>query len=214
VVAAETRRGRAVHLVVGSHGESGTNGTPAERIREAETAAAEMGASLEFIDLGGDANIEYSRAGARLMAGIIRRVKPEIVLTLTVEENQHPDHVAVGRMARDAARIARYGGVEQLKDQPRHVIAHLFYYAVTPDAVPRDRQPLLYSLTDDDVAVWRRAMAAHASQMKTRDYGSLQVTRSSLLGQNAGREHAIALYPNDPLVIDGLAGLGHGSRHF
>ncbi len=214
VLAAEARRGRPVHLVVGSRGESGTNGTPELRTQEAEAAAAKLGATLEWIDLGGDANIENSRAGARTIAAIIRRVKPGIVLTLTTEENQHPDHAAVGRMTRDAARLARYGGLAALRDLPRHTIRHLLYYAVTPDAAPRDRQAILYALTDEDVAVWREAMAAHASQMKTRDYGALQITRASLLGQNAGGGHAIALYPNDPLIVSDLDELGRGSRHF
>lgn len=214
VLAAETRRGRPVHMVVCSHGEAGTNGTPDERTREAEAAAAKLGATLEWIDLGGDANIENTRAGARTIAAIMRRLKPEIVLTLSIVEDQHPDHVAVGRMTRDAARLARYGGVESLRDQPRHAITHLLYYAVAPDAVPKDRLPLLYALTDADVDIWREAMEAHASQMRTRDYGSLQITRASLLGQNAGGRHAIALYANDALIINSLDGLGQGSRHF
>ena len=208
VLAAEAPKGRPVHMVVCSHG------TPDERTREAETAAAKLGATLEWIDLGGDANIENTRAGARTIAAIIRRLKPEIVLTLSIVEDQHPDHVAVGRMTRDAARLARYGGLEQLRDQPRHAITHLLYYAVAPDAAPKDRLPLLYALTDEDVSVWREAMAAHASQMRTRDYGSLQITRASLIGQNAGGRHAIALYPNDALIINSLEGLGQGSRHF
>ncbi len=214
VIAAETRRGRPVHLVVGSRGESGTNGTGAERTREAEAAAAILGATLEFVDLGGDANIENTRAGARLLADIIRRVKPETVFTLSLPENQHPDHAAVGRMTRDAARLARYGGVAELKAQPRHAIRQLFYYAVAPDAAPRDVQPVLYSLAEADVAVWRQAMAAHASQMRTRDYATLQITRASLLGQNAGAAHAIALYPNEPLIVEALAELGPGSRFY
>ncbi|WP_221031785.1 PIG-L deacetylase family protein [Actomonas aquatica] len=214
IVAAEARRGRPVHLVVCSRGESGTNGTPEIRTQEAETAAATLGATLEWLDLGGDANIENTREGARTLAAIIRRVRPETVLTLTVEEDQHPDHVAVGRMTRDAARLARYGGVKQLADQPRHAIKRLLFYAVSPDAAPVGRPPVLYALTDEDVAIWREAMAAHASQMKTRDYGSLQITRASLLGQNAGGSHAIALYPNEPLVFTDLDALGGGSRHF
>lgn len=214
VIAAEVRRGRPVHLVIGSRGESGTHGTPELRTQEAEAAAAKLGATLEWIDLGGDANIENTRAGARTLAAIIRRIRPEIVLTLTIVEDQHPDHAAVGRMTRDAARLARYGGLAALQDQPRHAIRHLLYYAVTPDAAPRDRQPLLYALSEEDVALWREAMAAHASQMQTRDYAALQITRASLLGQNAGGTHAIALYPNDPLIISHLDVLGAGSRHF
>ncbi|MCF3649608.1 PIG-L family deacetylase [Synoicihabitans lomoniglobus] len=214
VLAAEVRKGRAVHMVIGSRGESGTNGTPEQRTLEAEAAAAKLGATIEFIDLGGDANIENTRAGARQIAAIIRRLRPEILLALSIVEDQHPDHVAVGRMTRDAARLARYGGLEQLKPLERHAITHLLYYAVSPDAVPREINPVLYALEDADVQIWREAMAAHASQMQTRDYGSLQITRASLLGQNIGGRHAIALYPNDPLVIADLGGLGHGGRHF
>ena len=214
VVIAETRRGRAVHLVVCSRGESGTNGTPEGRTLEAENAAAKMGASLEFLDLGGDANIENTRAGARKIAAIIRRLKPGVLMTLTTEENQHPDHPAVGRMTRDAARLARFGGVKQLLDQPPHRIDQLLYFAVTPSAIPGDVSPVLYRLSADDVVVWREAMAAHASQMKTRDYVSLQVARAQQLGLTCGAKFAMALYPNDPLVFGSLAELSGSSREF
>ena len=46
---------------------------------------------------------------------IIRRVRPGIVLAPSLVENQHPDHARLGRLVRDAARLARYGGVEELR---------------------------------------------------------------------------------------------------
>jgi len=214
VLAAEARQGRAIHLVVGSRGEAGTNGTPDERTAEAETAAKLLGATLEFVDLGGDANIEATRAGARQLAAIIRWVRPGVILAPTTEPDQHPAHAALGAMVRDAARLARYGGLEALQPAEPHAIAHLLYYAISPDAAPAAGKPLLYQLSDDDVAVWQRAMEAHASQMKTRDYVTLQLTRARLLGLNAGLGHAIGLYPNDPLAISSLGSLGAGSRRF
>jgi len=214
VLIAESQRGREVHLVVCSRGESGTHGTAEGRTIEAENAAGKMGASLEFLDLGGDANIENCRAGARRIASIIRRVRPGILLTLTTEENQHPDHPAVGRMTRDAARLARFGGVKELLDQTPHKIGQLFYFAVTPTAIPRDIAPVLYRLSADVVAVWREATQAHESQMKTKDYVSLQVARAQQLGLSCGSEYAIALYPNDPLVFGSLAELSGSSREF
>src|SRR5262245_33716881 len=57
IIAKETMAGRAAHLVVCSRGESGSRGTPAERIAEAEQAAATLEASLEFLDLDGDAHL-------------------------------------------------------------------------------------------------------------------------------------------------------------
>ncbi len=214
VVVAESRRGRGVHLVVCSRGESGTHGTAAGRTIEAENAAAQMGATLEFLDLGGDANIENTRAGARQIAAIIRRLQPEILLTLTTEENQHPDHPAVGRMTRDAARLARFGGVAELRDRPPHKIAQLLYFAVTPSAIPPHISPVLFRLDAEDVRVWQDAMQAHASQMQTRDYVSLQVARAQQTGLICGAEYAIALYPNDPLVFGALADLRGSSREF
>jgi len=47
------------------------------------------------------------------------------------DENQHPDHSAAGKIIRDAARLARYGGLKELKDLPAHKITGLYYYFVT-----------------------------------------------------------------------------------
>ena len=43
-----------------SRGEAGTTGTPEIREREARDAAARMGASIEFLDFGGDCNLQYT----------------------------------------------------------------------------------------------------------------------------------------------------------
>ena len=52
---------------------------------------------------------------------------------------------------------------------------------------------------------WTAAMEAHASQVSARNYVELQLTRARLRGLRAGVGHAIALFPNDPLVLDSLA---------
>src|SRR5438094_6983935 len=60
VIANETRGGRAARFVVCSRGESATNGNAEQRTTEAENSARILGATFEFIDLGGDAHFEYS----------------------------------------------------------------------------------------------------------------------------------------------------------
>src|ERR1700722_18464430 len=80
VIARETSAGRKAHLVICSHGEAGTHGTPRQRIAEAKKAAALLGATVEFIELDGDAHLEIRSAHAIKLAGIIRRVRPGIVL--------------------------------------------------------------------------------------------------------------------------------------
>lgn len=215
VIALEAQRGRKIHLVVCSRGEAASNGTPAERTREAKRAAALLGATIEFVDFGGDAHFETRPAHAIALAAILRRVRPGVVLAPSTVENQHPDHARLGRMVRDASRLARYGGLKELRRAKPHAIGQLFFYAITPDAEPADLGAVLVDISQPEVmARWIAAMEAHASQMKTRNYVELQLTRARLHGLRAGVEHAMALFPGDPIVVDSLAPIGRGARRF
>jgi N-acetylglucosamine malate deacetylase 1 len=215
VIARETRAGRKAHFAVCSRGEAATHGTPAQRTAETEKSAALLGATLEFIELDGDAHLEVRTAHALKLAGVLRRVRPGLVLAPSLVENQHPDHARLGQLVRDAARLARYGGVAELRDLPPHTIDQLFYYAVTPEAEPPGATPVLVDVSAPEIlAVWTAAMEAHASQTSARNYVELQLTRARLRGLRAGIGHAIALFPNDPLVFDSLAPLTRAARRF
>ena len=215
IVSKETSLGRKAHLIVCSRGEAGSNGTPDQRIVEAQKAAEALGASIEFIELDGDAHLEVKAGHAIRLAGILRRVKPGIVLAPSLVENQHPDHWRLGKLVRDASRLARFGGLAELRDLPPHVIGQLLFYAVTPEAEPTDISPFLVDVSAPEIiATWTAAMEAHASQMVTRNYSELQLTRARANGLRAGVGHAIALFPNDPPVIGSLAQLGCGARRF
>ncbi len=206
VVAREVRAGRPVHCVVCSRGEAGTNGTPQQRVAEAEKAARILGATLEFLELDGDAHLELRSAHAIKLARIIRGIRPAIVLAPTVEPNQHPDHWRLGMLVRDATRLARYGGVGELRKLARHGIRQLFFYAVTPDAEPMGAVPLLIDISPPEIVkAWTAAMEAHASQMKTRNYVEFQLARAKVHGMRAGVAHANALFPNEALVFDSLS---------
>lgn len=215
VIARETQAGRRAHFVVCSHGESGTNGTPAQRAGEARKAAARLGATIEFIDLGGDAHFEVRSAHALKLAGLIRRRRPGFVLAPTTVENQHPDHAVLGKLARDAARLARFGGVKELRRLPVHAVEQVVFYAVTVDAEPRDQPPVFIDVSDEKVAqAWTASMRAHASQALTRDYAGFQLTRAAMNGQRCGVRLAIPLFPASPLVFEHLAAMGRGARKF
>lgn len=215
VIANETRLGRRAHFVVCSRGEAATNGSPEQRTAEAETSARILGATLEFIDLGGDAHFEHSPAHAMTLARALRRSRPGIVLSPAPVENQHPDHAVLGRLIRDAARLARYEGITQLRDLPPHAIDLLLFYAVSPEAEPKDVTPVFIDVSpSESIAAWTSAMNAHVSQMCTRNYVDLQLARARVNGLRAGVDHAIALFPGDPMVVDSLARLGHGARRF
>ena len=215
VVARETRAGRIARFVVCSRGEAGSHGTPAQRVAEAKKSSALLGATVEFLELDGDARLEVRAAHAIKLARILRRVRPGIVLAPCLEENQHPDHARLGQLVRDAARLARYGGLKELRALPSHTIDQLFFYAVTPEAEPPGAMAILIDVSAPEIiAAWTAAMEAHASQAQTRDYVELQLTRARLRGLRAGVGHAIALFPNDPLVLDSLAQVSRSARRF
>jgi N-acetylglucosamine malate deacetylase 1 len=215
VIALESQAGRNVHFVVCSRGESATNGTPRERTLEAKNGAALLGASLEFIDLGGDAHFEVRVAHVVKLAEIIRRLKPRIVFAPTTVPQQHPDHVALGTMVRDAARLARYGGVKELRRWPAHAIGALLHYAIAVEGEPAGEKPVLVDVSPASVmAAWTNAMLAHATQAQTRRYCELQLARASVNGARCGVAAAIALFPGDSIVVDSLAVLDRGARRF
>jgi LmbE family N-acetylglucosaminyl deacetylase len=215
VIARETQAGHKAHFIVCSRGEAGTHGTPALRTAEAKKSAGILGATIEFVELGGDSHLEHRLAHVLAFAAIIRRVRPRMLLAPTTVENQHPDHVVVGRMVRDAARLARYGGVAELIKFKPHAIEQLLFYAVTVEAEPTDRSAMLMDVSDQDVvSAWTASMEAHASQAKTRRYVGLHLARAKMHGVRGGAGHAIQLFPNDPLVCSSLATLGRGARQF
>lgn len=215
VIARETQDGRSAHFVVCSCGEAGTHGTPEVRVAEATDAARLLGATIEFVELDGDAHLEIRAAHAIRLAAIIRHCKPRVVLSPSLVQNQHPDHWRLATLVRDATRFARYGGLAELKEIAPHTIEQLFYYALGPEAEPRDITPMLVDISPPQVVeAWTTAMRAHASQVQARNYIDLQLSRARQHGLRAGLEYAMPLFPNDPLVLDSLAAVRRAARRF
>jgi LmbE family N-acetylglucosaminyl deacetylase len=215
VIFKETQARRAAHFVVCSRGEAGSNGTPQQRTREAQDAAKILGATIEFVELDGDAHLEVRSDHAIKLAEVIRRVRPEIVLAPTPEENQHPDHAALSRIVRNATRFARYGGLKELRKLKPHAIQQLFFYGATADSGVSSTMPILIDISALEVLdAWKHAIAAHVSQSKTRNYQELLLTRARANGLVAGVEYAVALIPNDPILFDSLSQVGRGAKRF
>lgn len=215
VIANETKAGRRVHFVVCSRGESGTHGTPRQRTAEAKAGAKLLGAALEFIDLGGDAHMEETVAHVLKLAAILRRERPAVVLAPTPEQNQHPDHAALGKMVRDAARLARYGGVAELRRLNPHAIGSLLFYAIAVEGEPPGEKPVFVDVSDPAVMnAWEQSMLAHATQAQTRRYSELQLARARVNGARCGVEAAIALFPSDPLIVQTLSTIERTARRF
>jgi LmbE family N-acetylglucosaminyl deacetylase len=214
VLLAEAARGNKIHLYVCSRGESASNGTPADRLDEARNAAAVLGATLKFLDLGGDSHIATSVENTLAIARAVRAVRPEILLAPTPLPDQHPDHTAVGRMCIDAMRLARYGGIDELRDLPPHAVGHYFAFAVTPGAEPPRDCAAVHVDISQYFKRWVQLMECHKTQLRTRDYIELQTARARLLGVQAGVDHAQALFMSDHLLVKTLAELPPSIRLF
>ena len=206
----EVRQGNKVQMLVLSRGEAGSAGTPEGREEESRKAAALIGASVEFLDFGGDCHLEYKPENAFRIAAEIRKFRPQIVLAPHPQENQHPDHAAAGRLIRDACRFARYGGLEELKALPAHRIANLFFYNITQHL----QKPDIIIDISDLVGEWEQVMNCHASQVMSKGYIDLQKTGARLLGLTIGTEYALGLFANDPLRLEAISDVKLSSRAF
>jgi len=133
-VARWTSQGKDVSYVIATSGEAGIAGmSPAEagplREEEERRSAAVVGVNhVEFLGHP-DGALEYGLALRRDIAGAIRRLQPEVVLSMNFELTwgegavNHADHRAVGLAVLDACRDAanewvfpevgpRWGGVQ------------------------------------------------------------------------------------------------------
>jgi len=207
----EALKGNQTKIVVCSLGEAGTSGTPEGRKTEATEAAKLAGAEIEFLDMGGDCHIEYKPQNSFALAKIIREYKPNVVLTQQLKANQHPDHSIVSRLTRDACRMARYGGLREIKKLAVHRIDGLYYF---PSSVDFDGQPDILVDVTEQFEKWQKTMRCHKSQMKTTDYLELVNTKAAALGRSIGVKYAVALWKNDPLVIDSFSNLELSSRNY
>ena len=127
---------------------------------------------------------------------------------------QHPDHIVVSQLCRNAARLARYGGLAELRDLAPHAIKHHFEYAVTAGAEPGRHHPTIRVDISEQFARWVELMECHQTQLRTRRYLELQTARARLCGLEAGVEYAQALYATDDLLITSLAELPASVRLF
>ncbi len=211
VLIQELRKGNQVHLLVLSRGEAGSAGTPEIREQESRDAAGRMGAAIEFLDFGGDCHLEYRPANSLRIAAEIRRHRPAIVLAPHPDENQHPDHAVAGRLVRDACRLARYGGLDELRAWPVHKVDSLFFYNITSHvgAVP-DIVIGIAGVMEE----WEAVMDCHQTQVHSRGYIELQKSAARLLGLATGTEYAAGLFANDPVRVESLSDLVLSARSF
>lgn len=206
----EADKGAKLKYVICTLGEAGSSGSPEIRKREAEAAAKLIGASIEFLNLGGDCHIEYKPENTIKIAKIIREFKPQIVLTTQPEPNQHPDHSNLSHVVMDACRFARFKGLKELLDLPIHQIDALYYF---PSGAQSEKPDILIDITDQ-FDRWQELIKCHESQMKTVKFLELTASMASSYGRSIGTLYALPLWVNNPIRVDCISDLQLSSRHY
>ena len=141
-----------------TQGEMGTRGTVEGRAREAEDAAKILKLTVrENLNLP-DGHVFADDDSRRAMVRVLRRLKPEVVLTHQLDD-PHPDHDHIAHLVREATRLSsmmnydRETGGEKIP-VPR-VLHNIFSRRVIPSFV--------VDITDE-LEAKMEAIRAHASQ--------------------------------------------------
>jgi bacillithiol biosynthesis deacetylase BshB1 len=162
-LALAARRGRAVGVVHLTGGESGTRGTLEERRNEAAAAARALGAaSLDLLDCG-DGELRTGRAEEDALIRLLRRYRPEVVLS-PPPEDRHPDHGRAHRLVAAAAFYAGLAGRRLAGEDaglPPHRPAAVYHYMQHDSFDP--------AFVVDVTEAWdakKAALACYASQLQ------------------------------------------------
>jgi N-acetylglucosamine malate deacetylase 1 len=107
------RMGQTTGILDLTEGELSTRGTVELRRKEAADAAKVMGAAVRMNAGMRDGFFENDEAHRLRLIGYIRLLRPEIVITNSLED-RHPDHGRAGRLVADACF---YAGLRQIKTQ-------------------------------------------------------------------------------------------------
>jgi len=134
-----TSAGLKVGVLDLTAGEMGSRGSREERAQEAATASDLLGLSLR-LNLGlPDGRVLPGVEEREAVAAILRAHQPDLLFAHS-EHDLHPDHVAAGRIAREAwylaglRRLAQNAG-EEPAPRPRHLLRFMGHKAFDPTLV-------------------------------------------------------------------------------
>jgi len=175
----------AVAIVDLTRGEAGTRGTPEQRTREAQAAAAELGVARRVCLGLPDTGLDHrDRAQVSAVVACLREFRPRLVVAPD-RHDPHPDHVEASRLVARAsllAGLARFPAAGE-----RHRPGRLLF------AVYRTLSPAPH-LVVDITPVWERrvrALRAHASQFGAGEGLSTYLTGPDFLAEVEARARVL-----------------------
>jgi len=220
------KRGHKCGLVIMTHGEMGTGGTPEIRSREVERAAEILGADILARFDWGDTRLEDSYPHRLEMARVIRQARPRVILApyphvAHGRRQSHPDHVAAGVIAINASNLASLKKAD-IPGKP-HRVDRIFHYFLPPGLHPN----FVVDITEH-FEQWMDALKAHESQFlnpeKQRDYIESLTASARSFGMMAGCRYGQGFVSAESIRVTnimtlvepyapGEIGHGYGSSH-
>lgn len=196
--------GHSVGLCDLTAGEMGSNGTVDERLAEAEAARTVLGARWRTNLRLPDRAIGSDPAHVRLVAELVRRARPRVVV-VPYWSDRHPDHAAASHLVTEAVFSAGLRRFEAAGEawKPEATC----YYFINDSAAPS-----FVVDVSDHYDTKRRALACHVSQFRpagadaveTRLTGSrfqqLIDSRDAQFGARVGCAFAEGFIVRDPVV--------------
>jgi bacillithiol biosynthesis deacetylase BshB1 len=196
-------RGYRTGMVLLTEGDMGS-GTPEIRRQETERAARDLKLdALEILDMG-DTRLEDSRANRMVVASLVRKYRPDIVLApyYGLEPGRgrgHADHITCGHVVTHGTNFAHLE--KYPAEGPAHAIKKMFYYFLPPYMKPTFIVPV-----DEEFPLAIQALANHKSQFDRPDRPKFFPTRletfAGFLGAQIGAKYGQGFYVQDPLKIE------------
>jgi N-acetylglucosamine malate deacetylase 1 len=195
--------GHSVGLCDLTRGEMSSNGTPEQRMQEAEAARKVLGASWRENLALPDRAIGTSPDHTLRVVEIIRRVRPRTI-AIPYWKDRHPDHESSAVMLRDAvfnAKLKRYGA----HGDPWQPEAVCYYFI-------NDSGPVSFVVdVSDHYDAKRRALACYGSQftratesadtrLNSPSFTQLIESRDAQFGALAGVRYAEGIVTTEPVV--------------
>jgi N-acetylglucosamine malate deacetylase 1 len=205
----------AKHAALGHHvglcdltrGEMASNGTPEERLREAEAARRVLGAVWRENLALPDRSIGSAPDHARKVVELIRRVRPRAV-AIPYWQDRHPDHQASAMLLRDAVFNAKLRKYDAAGDpwQPQWTCYYFIndtaaasFVVDVSDYYEKKRQALACY-----VSQFSRATGSAQTRLNSSSFNQLIESRDAQFGALAGVMFAEGIVVTEPVVRAGL----------
>jgi len=196
-------RGHRAGIAILTEGEMGTGGDAAIRAAEVRAAAEILGSDVVARFDWGDTKLEDTYQHRLALAEVIRRTRPKIVLAPYPHvghgrRQSHPDHVAAGIIAINAAHLAALKKVD-LPGEP-HLVERIFHYFLPPGVSPN----FVVDITPH-VDRWIEALSAHKSQFlnpkKSKDYIESITASARSFGLLSRCKYGQGFYAIEPILV-------------